>query len=332
MSQSGWQHDLQKAHQSWSAAESKLQSEINDIVSCLEETIMPLNKFTRRKASAKGSTLYLPGLIKAINCALDLLSETSTRGPKMIFMITDGRSSSGLGLTRALVRAENDNVDVIAISAGLDKFSVQDVYSKWVIVAVPSLLSEALRQLFQNESGSDPMLPPSNLNSLMPTVQGAKDPSEIWKTRSEVFEKLNENMEKERMASLTKGNCPGSFEVNICFIIDCTGSMSFWMRVVQNQISGIVSSIGPKLKETWPALDVKLRFSVVPYRDYGDPVIPSLDFPSGASAQSISVVDHYEAVINYINTLEAAGGGDIPEDVLGGLNAALNLSWSIQRT
>ena len=58
--------DIETCLKSWSLAESLMNKEISDYEEVLEDVILPNNKFTRRKADSKGSSLYLPGLIKAI--------------------------------------------------------------------------------------------------------------------------------------------------------------------------------------------------------------------------------------------------------------------------
>ncbi len=59
-------NDIETCLKSWTTAESNLNKEISDYEEVLEEAILPNNKFTMRKADSKGSSLYLPGLIKAI--------------------------------------------------------------------------------------------------------------------------------------------------------------------------------------------------------------------------------------------------------------------------
>jgi hypothetical protein len=56
----------------------------------------------------------------------------------------------------------------------------------------------------------------------------------------------------------------------------------------------------------------------VGYRDYDDEKrIERLDFTEDTSA-----------VINFMNNVEAVGGGDTCEDVFGGLDVVRNLTWS----
>jgi hypothetical protein len=57
---------LTRAEQQWKKAEVRLSSQIEELSGVFEEYVFPHNKYTRRKADLKGSTIYLPGLIKAV--------------------------------------------------------------------------------------------------------------------------------------------------------------------------------------------------------------------------------------------------------------------------
>lgn len=79
---------------------------------------------------------------------IDLLMDACPRGPKTCFVFTDGYSSSGSALTRALVRADAADVQVVAVSVGLDKSQVKRVYQHWITAALPSALPQALQAFF----------------------------------------------------------------------------------------------------------------------------------------------------------------------------------------
>ena len=54
------------AANAWAKAELSNQSSIDGLVRVLEESVLPFNKYTRKKGDVRGSNLYIPGLIKAI--------------------------------------------------------------------------------------------------------------------------------------------------------------------------------------------------------------------------------------------------------------------------
>lgn len=98
--------------------------------------------------------------------------------------------------------------------------------------------------------------------------------------------------------------------VDIAFLVDCTGSMASYINEVKNHIHDIVRGIFDKF-------DNKIRLAFVGYRDYSDGVnrIEQLNFTN------------IEEFITFLENIEVRGGADIPEDVLGGLEAAVNLDW-----
>jgi hypothetical protein len=106
----------------------------------------------------------------------------------------------------------------------------------------------------------------------------------------------------------------GSMQIDLCFVLDCTGSMSTYITAAKNCILRVVEY----LKRTNP--DIKLWIGFCGYRDFcdGDNRLQIFDF-----------TDSYLKFQNYLSdNVKAFGGGDEPEDVLGGLDAAVNrLKW-----
>jgi len=103
-----------------------------------------------------------------------------------------------------------------------------------------------------------------------------------------------------------------SQEIDLCFLVDCTGSMCSHMEATSKAIINIVDAIHKKNKI------LKLFVAFVGYRDHcdGPKRIATLDFTSDV-----------RVFTNFVKSQEATGGGDGPEDVFGGLEAALKLSW-----
>jgi Mg-chelatase subunit ChlD len=109
-------------------------------------------------------------------------------------------------------------------------------------------------------------------------------------------------------AGLFKSVC----STDLLFLIDTTASMGSHIDAAKEQVKSIVRDI-----ELTFFNEAEVRMSVVGYKDHLDkPNIQLLDFTSSA-----------DEVRSFINKLAATGGSDIPEDVLGGLRQALNLSW-----
>lgn len=104
-------------------------------------------------------------------------------------------------------------------------------------------------------------------------------------------------------------------QVDFCIVMDITGSMGPHLQACTESILSIVDYIG-RTNRT-----VELRFAFVGYRDHEDEddALVTLDFCD----------DDDRAFRSMVENLEAFGGGDGPEDVLGGLaEAVYELSWT----
>ncbi|MDD5672834.1 MAG: CsgG/HfaB family protein [Chitinivibrionales bacterium] len=109
-----------------------------------------------------------------------------------------------------------------------------------------------------------------------------------------------------------KRQVPRVIGVQICFLMDATGSMGDEIK----QLQDVVFSIHERLRALPGAPD--LEFSVTAYRDRGD------DFLVRGHAFTANI-DTFQ---NYLNGVAAGGGGDNPEDVEAGLAYALDtLRW-----
>ena len=58
---------LQQAEESWRAAASSVDRQTQDLVAVFEECVFPNNRYTRKRGDYHGSSLHLPGLIKAVS-------------------------------------------------------------------------------------------------------------------------------------------------------------------------------------------------------------------------------------------------------------------------
>jgi len=101
-------------------------------------------------------------------------------------------------------------------------------------------------------------------------------------------------------------------KLDVCFVMDATGSMGAWINAVAEKVVEISETLMAQLGAKW-----QIRLALVAYRDHCDKDrLETCQFTS--NAQEISL---------FARSLKATGGGDTPEDVLGGLDQALTLSW-----
>jgi hypothetical protein len=106
--------------------------------------------------------------------------------------------------------------------------------------------------------------------------------------------------------------------VDVCFVMDCTGSMAAYIDAAKEQLVQIGNSVIRQLSTRDEICN--LRFAFVGYRDFCDPIpdrLTSIDFSSD-----------FGEVRDFISLQEAFGGGDGPEDLLGGLNRVASLNWT----
>eukprot|EP00929_Paragymnodinium_shiwhaense_P101956 TRINITY_DN65156_c0_g2_i2.p1 TRINITY_DN65156_c0_g2~~TRINITY_DN65156_c0_g2_i2.p1 ORF type:complete len:640 (-),score=120.59 TRINITY_DN65156_c0_g2_i2:56-1975(-) len=100
--------------------------------------------------------------------------------------------------------------------------------------------------------------------------------------------------------------------VDICFVCDCTASMTDLIEEVKQKIVAIARFAAVRMGK-----QAKIRLAFVGFRDYCDEVkILRLPF-----------VDKSEQAEEYLERVHAMGGGDDCEDVIGGMEEALKLDW-----
>jgi len=151
-------------------------------------------------------------------------------------------------------------------------------------------------------------------------VQERQNAESEHKEAQQTLSRLKQQ-EREHSSDTIKdltGQTSRNIIVNICFCLDCTGSMSRWLLAAKEQMRAIIDGITTLIKKDYPSLNLKLCFAIVGYRDINDrPQFFSQNF-----------TDNTTEIITFLNRLTASGGDDIPEDVLGALDQCINLNWS----
>lgn len=101
--------------------------------------------------------------------------------------------------------------------------------------------------------------------------------------------------------------------IDVCLLIDATGSMSTWIEAARATALSTAEQIRAKVP------GAKYRLGYVAYRDLCD---GDTRFDIGALSEDVSAV---QAAFGRVS---ASGGGDTPEDVAGGMHHTLQLAWS----
>ncbi|PKY45258.1 kinase-like protein [Rhizophagus irregularis] len=118
---------------------------------------------------------------------------------------------------------------------------------------------------------------------------------------------------REKAISKTLNNIKLSMKVDLCFVLDCTGSMGPFIAAARDCILQVINYI----KHTNPSIELRVGFCG--YRDHND---------RHDRLQSLDFTDQYEQFTTYLQSVLPFGGDDTPEDVLGGLNEAIaKMNW-----
>src|SRR5438876_4946883 len=104
--------------------------------------------------------------------------------------------------------------------------------------------------------------------------------------------------------------------IEVCFVLDTTGSMSDLIEGAKQKIWSIANEI----TSAKPTPD--LRIGLIGYRDRGDDYV----------TKAFDLTNDIDAVYGHLQAFRAAGGGDMPESVNEALQEAVsNMSWSQDR-
>ncbi|CAB4463116.1 kinase-like protein [Rhizophagus irregularis] len=118
---------------------------------------------------------------------------------------------------------------------------------------------------------------------------------------------------REKAISKTLSNIKRSMEVDLCFVLDCSGSMGPHIAAAKDCILQVSNYV----KHTNPS--IKLRVGFCGYRDH---------YNGLNRLQIFDFNDQYDQFTQYMQNVLPISNDDLPEDVLGGLNAAITqLNW-----
>lgn len=108
---------------------------------------------------------------------------------------------------------------------------------------------------------------------------------------------------------------PKSDSLDLALLCDCTGSMGSWMTRAKETLASIIDNV----LKAHEGLHIRVAF--VGYRDFSDGDIQY------AVKEFTTEVDE---VRTFINSQPATGGGDMPEDVVGGYKKMYEMDWQAE--
>jgi hypothetical protein len=106
------------------------------------------------------------------------------------------------------------------------------------------------------------------------------------------------------------------YNLDVCFMIDATGSMQPSIDMARDKIKEIISELKSQYN------DSKVRIAIVAYRDQGD----------RDQYQVFKFSESVDEAHLFLGYLKAFGGKDAPEDVNGGFRNVLTLEWKTLTT
>ena len=103
--------------------------------------------------------------------------------------------------------------------------------------------------------------------------------------------------------------------LEIALVMDCTSSMSSWIKRAKETLNDVIDNIVEECKNEG---NLKVRVCFVGYRDIKD----------SQRFRVLPFTDDIDSVRKYISESNAEGGDDEPEDLQGGLKLALLQDWT----
>lgn len=113
----------------------------------------------------------------------------------------------------------------------------------------------------------------------------------------------------------------GDYCVDIVMCIDATGSMAPIINEVKNNALSFYQKFVDAMEDNDKTVD-QLRIKVIVFRDY------ICDTEPMAESEFFTLPSQDDAFKRYVSNIEAAGGGDTPENALEAIALALKSNWT----
>ena len=127
---------------------------------------------------------------------------------------------------------------------------------------------------------------------------------EIAKTADKGMKDITEDINKIKAQA----------RLDLLFIMDITNTMDFYLNQVKKDILKMVSTIQKE------CAGIEIYIGFIGYKDFND-----LDF--GEEYINLDFTNDYESIQKSLELVKVGGGGDICEDLCGGLELGINKDW-----
>ena len=148
------------------------------------------------------------------------------------------------------------------------------------------------------------IMPAEVIDCQKPSNQIEEQGKEIAKTADQGVKDIKEDIDKVKAHS----------RFDLLFIMDITNGMTAYLAQIKRDLLKMISTIQEK------CLGIEIYLGFIGYRDLND-----LDL--GENYIDLDFTNDYEIIKKSIDAVQAGGGGDIPEDLCGGLELGTKKSW-----
>jgi myosin protein heavy chain len=148
------------------------------------------------------------------------------------------------------------------------------------------------------------IMPAEVIDCQKPSNQIEEQGKEIAKTADQGVKDIKEDIDKVKAHS----------RFDLLFIMDITNGMTAYLAQLKRDLLEMISTIREK------CLGIEIYLGFIGYKDLND-----LDL--GENYIDLDFTNDYESIKKSIDAVQAGGGGDIPEDLCGGLELGTKKSW-----
>jgi hypothetical protein len=182
-----------------------------------------------------------------VHHAVDVLTSSKGSGPTICFVFTDGYGSRGVKLSRELIRANSLGVMIVGVSLGVDDSFVSSSYQHWVNAVNAGALGEGIAKLFRGD-GVGSSRDSHTKRAYRCVLEGQEEltsspdaVTQIWSTHTTYFDDVKQKLAQDRTLHLHTrtvgpGGTSGQASVDVCFVMDCTGSMGSWIDACKQKV------------------------------------------------------------------------------------------------
>ena len=253
-----------------------------------------------------------------LHTVVNYMNSVGNGYPNLVFMFTDGFGSCGNRLHQELVEAWKQDVQVIGIGLGLEQPVVDKTYYSHITAATVAHLPEAFRSYASSSPtvGSDLWY-----DSEKVLDSRAKELGDVWSLHknNKVFDDLTEELTVVHDAyAEDKTNFSRTLELDICYVIDGTGSMSSYIYDAKQWIRRITNDISAQMSSSGRSDDI--RVACVIYRS-------SCCCSSASDIPNLFGFTSADELARKIASVRCGGGCGPAADVIGGLRWALQYNW-----